>query len=136
VANKDTACKPADIQAQIEMLEKYKEMRTGVLARLDDDLCHRVLFFLNRQELLQLRLVSVWMAMFYPADSQVSKRFDVLATSPKVWKPLCRELETRWDGTIDLTNYHLGDDGDWFGLFKSLWQREKHWTNGEVSCSS
>ena len=65
----------------------------------------------------------------------MSKRFDRLATSPKVWKPLCRELEARWDGTIDLSNYHLADDGDWLGLFKSLWQREKYWTNGEVSAT-
>lgn len=39
------------------MLEKYKEMRTGVLGRLDDDLCMRVALFLSRHDLLRLRLV-------------------------------------------------------------------------------
>lgn len=49
-----------------------------------------------------------------------------------MWKPLCYELEAGWDGTIDLSNYNLADDGDWMGLFKSLWEREKHWTNGQA----
>lgn len=94
------ACRPSDIQAQIELLELYKESRTGVLGRLDDDLCERVVEFLDRKEILGIRLVA--------------KRFNSIATRPRVWKALCHELEARWDGMIDLSNYRLDDDGDWY----------------------
>ncbi|WOO85227.1 putative E3 ubiquitin ligase complex SCF subunit scon-2 [Vanrija pseudolonga] len=112
------ACKPSDIQAQIEMLERVMGSRTGVLGRLDDKLSEHVMKFLDLQEVLRLRLVS--------------KRFEQRATNPRVWKRLCRELEAHWDGMVNLDGYRLDDDGDWLGLFKKLWRREKNWTNGQA----
>lgn len=88
------------MQAQIEILERYKEARSGVLGRMDDEMVNRVLQYLNRGDILNLRLVS--------------KRYDRLATLPAVWRPLCKELESTWDGMIDLSNYQLEDDGDWY----------------------
>ncbi len=81
------------------MLERLKESRSGVLGRMDDVLVTRTVQFLPRGEILNLRLVA--------------KRYDRLATLPAVWRPLCKELEATWDGTIDLSNYGLEDDGDW-----------------------
>ncbi|GMK58359.1 hypothetical protein CspeluHIS016_0503910 [Cutaneotrichosporon spelunceum] len=112
------ACRPSDIQAQIDVLEQLKEFRSGVLGRMDDDLVTRTIQFLPRADILNLRFVA--------------KRYDRLATLPAVWRPLCKELEATWDGTIDLSNYGLEEDGDWLGLYKRLWQREKQWTNGQV----
>ncbi|TXT10908.1 hypothetical protein VHUM_01659 [Vanrija humicola] len=112
------ACKPSDIQAQIEMLERVMQSRTGVLGRLDDRLCEYVMKFLDLQDVLAL--------------GQVSKRFEQRATNPRVWKRLCRELEAHWDGMVNLDGYRLDDDGDWLGLFKKLWRREKNWTNGQA----
>lgn len=94
-----SACRPSDLQAQIDLLELYKESRTGVLGRLDDDLCEQVIRLLDPKEILSIRLVA--------------KRFDPIATRPSVWKALCQDLESAWDGTIDLTNYKLQDEGDW-----------------------
>ncbi|KAL1410394.1 E1 ubiquitin-activating protein [Vanrija albida] len=33
---------------------------------------------------------------------------------------------------VNLDGYRLDDDGDWLGLFKKLWRREKNWTNGQA----
>lgn len=95
----DAACRPSDIQAQIELLQKYKETRSGVLGRMDDDMCLRVIQYLNRGEILNLRLVA--------------KRYDRLATMPAAWRPLCKELESTWDGMVNISNYGLEEDGDW-----------------------
>lgn len=66
---------------------------------MDDDMVNRVIQYLNRGEILNLRLVG--------------KRYDRLATLPAVWRPLCKELESTWDGMINLSNYRLDEDGDW-----------------------
>ncbi|BEI93786.1 uncharacterized protein CcaverHIS019_0602450 [Cutaneotrichosporon cavernicola] len=92
------ACRPSDIQAQIDVLEQLKECRSGVLGRMDDKLVTCAIQFLPRGDILNLRLVS--------------KRYDRLASLPAVWRPMCKELEATWDGTIDLSNYGLEEDGD------------------------
>lgn len=53
-----SACRPSDIQAQIDLLEEYKNLRTGVLGRLSDEHVLNVMRYLDRRDILGMRLVS------------------------------------------------------------------------------
>ncbi|WVQ96144.1 hypothetical protein IAU59_003247 [Kwoniella sp. CBS 9459] len=111
------ACHPSDINAQIEILEKYRRSRYDILSRLDEGISVQILSLLEVTDILNLRTVA-------RGYRNLTKRDDL-------WRILCRQLEWRdWDGQAGLAYLDIPPEGGWEALYKSLWLRERNWNAG------
>ncbi|WVF68610.1 hypothetical protein IAT40_003380 [Kwoniella sp. CBS 6097] len=111
------ACHPSDINAQIDVLEKYRRSRFDIFSRLDEGISIKILSLLEVADILNLRVVS--------------RRYRKITKSEELWRLLCRQLEWRdWDGQAGLMHLDAPPEGGWEQLYKSLWRRERNWNTG------
>ncbi|OCF37122.1 hypothetical protein I316_01027 [Kwoniella heveanensis BCC8398] len=111
------ACHPSDINAQIEILEKYKRSRYDILSRLDENISIKILSLLEVTDILRLRTIS--------------RGYRSITKREELWRILCRQLEWRdWDAQAGLKHLDVSPEGGWEELYKSLWRREMNWNAG------
>ncbi|GJJ12808.1 hypothetical protein Clacol_007053 [Clathrus columnatus] len=109
------ACIPGDISAQILLLQKYQKSAFDILGTLPLHLALKCLSNLDIQSLLS-------------GPALVSKKWNELTHDPTLWRVHCLEL-TRTD-PVPLRPPPNAIASDWETLFKSLWHRERNWTEG------
>lgn len=109
------ACIPGDISAQILLLQKYQKSSFDILGTLPPHLATKCLIYLPLQTLLF-------------SAALVSQKWNALTHDQALWRVHCLEL-TRTD-PVPVRPPPNEIAGDWEGLFKSLWCRERNWFEG------